>query len=167
MTVRVMPHLERRETTGWAMALGCILALVGCAPKPIPGTTIDDTADNRAILQTLERYRATVENRDASGLLALVSHSFRDTGGTSNPEDDLTYATLQQNLPERLARIQDVHADLDIRAIAVDKDSANAIFYYNLRFRIPSLTTRPQNESDLKQMKLHKEAGQWKIISGI
>jgi hypothetical protein len=32
---------------------------------------------------------------------------------------------------------------------------------------MPSLTSRAQSESDLKQMTLQKEQGLWKIVSGI
>lgn len=148
----------------------CVLALsmaMGCAPKIIPGTNIEDTPDTRAIISVMERFRTALEARDADAVMALVSPTFKDTGGTSNPEDDLDYAMLQKKLPERLNRTSDVRLDIDVRAITMHKNWATAIYYYNARFRMPTLTSRPQNESDLKQMMLKKENGQWKVASGI
>jgi hypothetical protein len=138
----------------------------------LPGTTIEDTPDARAILNVMERYRTALEHGDAQGVLALVSPDFRDTGGTPNPEDDLDYQSLQRVLPQRLGRIQDLHVDIDVRSIDFHKgmatgNEATAIYYYSARFRMPTLTARGQNESDLKQMTFRRENDQWKIVSGL
>jgi hypothetical protein len=100
-------------------------------------------------------------------MLSVVSPSFRESGGTSSPEDDLDYASLAKKLPERLNRAQGVRIDIDVRSITMHKDSATAIYYYNMQFRLPGLSGRPQSESDLKQMTLLKEEGAWKISSGV
>lgn len=144
-----------------------LLLSAACAARRIPGTDLDDTADTRAILQVLEAYRAALEARDADGIIRLVSESFMDDAGTLSPADDLDYAALRQKLPERLAKLQDVEVQISVRKLTIERDAASVIYYYNTRFRIPGLTSKPMNEGDLKQMWLKRVGGDWKIVSGI
>lgn len=147
-----------------ALALG-----VGCAPRLLPGTKIEDTPDTHAILDVMERYRTAVENKDIPGVMALISKKFRDTAGTPTPDDDLDYDSLMRTLPQRLAHVADIKLDLDVRTIHVDREKgvADAIYYYTATFHLPGLNPKGQSEADLKQMWLRHEAGTWKIVSGL
>ena len=146
---------------------GALGLLVGCATRRIPGTDIEDNSNTRAILNVMERYRAALEARDAAAIQGLVSSSFVDDGGTQIPDDDLTFATLPKELPERLAKIEDVKLDMNVRRIVVKDDRAAAIYYWSASFRTPRLTNRAHRESELEQMLLQREDGAWKIVSGI
>src|SRR5712692_1926360 len=137
-----------------------LLAAGGCAARRIPGTDIEDNADTRAILYLLERYRVAVEHKDSNTLIGLVSTSFKDNGGTASPDDDLDYQNLQTKLPQRFARVDDVHLD-------EDQGTASVIYYYNMSFRMPTLSSKLLSESEIKQMLLRREQGQWKIMSGV
>lgn len=148
---------------------------VGCAPKKIPGTEIDDTDDSRQILDIMEAYRKAVETKDAQTIVNLADENFKDDGGTSNPSDDLDYKTLYTVLPERMMKMEDVRLELGIRKIEVSKDkqSARATYTYSTSFRIPSLSTKTQSDGDIKQMNFRRHPGKdskkdvWKIVSGI
>jgi len=139
----------------------------GCAAHRIPGTDIEDNPDTRAILQVLERYRVAVETKDSNTLIGLVSPSFKDNAGTATPDDDLDYGGLQKNLPQRFAKIDDVHLDMNVRKIELKNDIASVIYYYTMSFRMPTLSSKVRTESDIKQMLLRREQGQWKITSGV
>jgi len=146
-----------------------VLFLVGCGAKRIPGTDIEDTDDTRAILAVMERFRSAVEARDVDGVVQLVSESFKDDGGTATPEDDLDYAGLKKHLPERFAKFDDIHLDMSVRKITVypDTGTASVIYYYSMSFKIPHLSNKPRNESDIKEMWFKRDHGQWKITSGV
>lgn len=144
-----------------------LLLSSACAARRIPGTDFEDTSDTRAILQVMEAYRTALEARDAAGIIKLVSESFTDDAGTLSPADDLDYASLREKLPERLAKLEDVEVQISVRKLTVERDTASVIYYYNTRFRIPGLTTKPLNEGDLKQMWLKRVGGDWKIVSGL
>jgi hypothetical protein len=143
--------------------------LLACGARRIPGTDIEDNDDTRAILQVMEQYRTAIEARDAQGVLRLVSESFRDDGGTSNPADRMNYADLQKKLPVELAKLDDVRLDLTVRKIEIEsgKNTASAVYTYNLSFRMPRLTNKPQSESEIKKMWFKRDGKQWKIASGI
>jgi hypothetical protein len=150
------------------LLLACAtLLLAACAPRNIPGTQIADTEDTRAILNVMERYRSGIEARDAKAIQQLVSKSFRDNAGTEDPQDDLTYDNLPQALPTLFSRLDAPRVDLDIRQVNVKNGAATVIYYWNASFRVPSLLDTPQRDSELEQMILQKEDGQWRIVSGI
>ncbi len=161
-TMRPHPLLRR-------LALLCALALVaGCTPKRIPGTDIEDTRETRAILNVMEMYRSAVEARDAQGVAALADPSFKDDGGSATTEDDLDYKTLAPRLAERLSRISDVKLELNVKKILFHEDlTASVIYNYSTSFKMPGLSTRVQNASEIKQMWFKRVGKDWKIASGI
>ena len=144
--------------------------LVGCTPKKIPGTDLDDTSETRQIIDVLQKYRVAVEHKDLDTLLKMADPSFRDDGGSVNPEDDLDYAGLKTRLPERLAKVTDLKLDLTIKRIELDEEEkfARVTYSYQLTFKVPDYTTRTQSENDIKQMVLKRDGSDgWKIASGI
>jgi hypothetical protein len=146
------------------------LAMSGCMPHKLAGTDIDDTSDTRAVLDVVNLYRAAVERRNAQAVIDLTDESFRDDGGSVNPDDDLDYKALYTVLPGRLLKLRDVKLDLTVRRIEFDDDSkkARVTYSYQLTFKVPEYTPRTQTENDIKQMTL-KRVGEnaWKITSGI
>jgi hypothetical protein len=149
------------------LACATLLLAAACGPRNIPGTQIPDTDQSRAVLKVMERYRSALEARDAKALQQLVSKSFRDNGGTEDPQDDLTYDNLPQALPALFARIDSLRVELDIRRVDVRSNGvATVIYYWNASFRVPTLLEAPQRDSELEQMVLEKEDGQRRIVSG-
>lgn len=152
------------------LTVGLMVALSGCLSKKIPGTEIEDTSETRAVLDVVSKYRLAFEKRDAQAIIDLTDETFRDDGGSANPEDDLDYKTLFTALPGRFQRIQDVKLDVTVRRVEFDDDrnAARVTYSYQLSFRMPEYTSRTQGDTDIKQMTL-KRVGEkdWKITSGI
>lgn len=150
------------------LALSVLSLLAACAPKRIPGTEIEDTADTRAILEVMEKYRSALENRDAAAIQALVTKDFREDAGTpSDPEDDLTAANLPAYLENLFKALQSPKVELDVRRVQVSENLAAAVYYWKATWRMPGLNPKPQRDSELEQMVFRREGGTWKIISGI
>jgi hypothetical protein len=145
------------------------LVAPGCTPKKLPGTEIDDTSDTRAVIDVVNAYRQAVEKRNSDAIIALADPSFRDDGGSANPEDDLDYKSLFTLLPARLEKIRDVRLDVTVRKIEFDEDAlkARVTYSYQLSFKMPDYTNRAQTEGDIKQMTLKRVESGWKITSGI
>jgi hypothetical protein len=142
----------------------------GCGARKLPGSDIDDTSDTRAVIDVVNAYRHAVEARNPQALIDMVDESFRDDGGSANPDDDLEYKTLFTALPARFLKVQDVKLDVTVRRIEFDDDvtRARVTYSYQMSFRIPEFTSRTQSETDIKQMTLKRVSDkQWKITSGI
>ena len=150
-----------------ALLLIPLLLTAACASKRIPGTELEDTDDTRAILAVMERYRSALEAKDAKAIQGLVSKDFREDGGTETPDDDLTSANLGEHLANLFGALDNPKVELSVRRVDIRDEVATAIYYWNATWKMPSLTSRGQNDSELEQMVLHKIDGQWKIVSGI
>ncbi len=149
--------------------VGLVLAS-GCGARKLPGSDIDDTTDTRAVIDLVNGYRHAVEGRDSPALIAMIDETFRDDGGSTNPDDDLDFKSLGTALPARFARLSDVKLELTVRRIEFDDDvtRARVTYSYQLSFRLPEFTARTQSETDIKQMTLKRVGDkQWKITSGI
>jgi hypothetical protein len=152
------------------LLLSLVVLGSSCTPRKIPGTDLDDTDDTRAVLDVLQKYRAAVEKKDTEAIIKLADESFRDDGGSANPDDDLDYASLGPKLSARLAKIANVKLDVTVRRIEFDDDSkmARVTYSYQISFNMPDYTQRTQSENDIKQMLLKRVGDQdWKIASGI
>ena len=104
-----------------------LAAALGCGPRRIPGTELEDTGDTRAIIETIARYNSSLEARDANGILALVDPAFRDNAGTLTPDDDIDIERLRTVLPQRLAKLQDVAVRIEIKTIDVDEEKLQSL----------------------------------------
>jgi len=140
---------------------------LGCAHRQIPGTTIDDNSDTRAILGVMERYRNAVETKDVKAIVGLVDKSFKDDGGSTTPDDDLDFETLQKKLTARFLKLDNIRLDIEVRSIMIKENAALAVYFYTTRFDLPGLAQKPLADSDVKQMSFKLVASQWKIVSGI
>jgi ketosteroid isomerase-like protein len=146
------------------LALGLVAAATACGPHHIPGTDLEDTGDTRAIIDTISKYNSALEARDANGILALVHPDFRDNAGTLDPADDIDIQRLRTVLPQRLAKLQDVAVRIEIKAIDVKGDQAQAVYTWVSQFKLGG---KSMTESDIKRMELRRTAQGWKILSGI
>jgi ketosteroid isomerase-like protein len=148
-------------------ALLALVAFAGCARK-IPDTDIEDSTDSRAIVSVIDQYRKALDRRDAAAILALVSRSYFDDAGTSDPSDDLDFAQLSKALPASLKGLSDVKLELAVSKIEVKGDSATADLLYDSRYRVATPRGEvAKRDSDVHRMKLHREDGAWKISSGL
>jgi hypothetical protein len=144
----------------------------GCSVRKIPGTEIEDNDDTRVILSVMEQYRKAVESKNAQTLVDLSDQSFKDDGGSAAPDDDLEYSQMYSVLPARFARFDDIKLELSVRKITIDRElgTAAATYTYSTTFKLPGLSSKPQSESEIKQMTFtlaDKSKRVWKITSGI
>lgn len=148
-------------------ALLLLVAFAGCA-HTIPGTDIADTRDNRAVVAVIDGYRRAMERRDAAAAMALVSPSYFDDAGTGDPSDDLDAAQLARALAETMQRVPTVKLEIAVNRIEVDGDTASAFLFHDSRYRVATPRGEvAKRDSDLYRMTLRREAGSWKITSGL
>lgn len=150
-----------------AAVLAAAVLLSACAARRIPGTEIEDNDETRAIINVMEKYRSSLEARDAEGVLQLISPEFRDDAGTTTPADDVSYEELKQQLPARLGQLDNVRLDVNVRKIEIVGDLAQVVYYYNSSYKLPQLSPRAQSDSDLQMMQLKRVDDDWRIISGL
>ncbi|HEU4383801.1 MAG TPA: hypothetical protein VFR85_09900 [Anaeromyxobacteraceae bacterium] len=145
-----------------------LLAAAAACAKKIPGTEIDDTRDNRAIVAVIDAYRKALDARDSATALTLVSMDYFDDAGTAEATDDLDREALGKVLGETLARMPALKLELAVTRIDVDGDKASAYLYYDSRYRVATPRGEiPKRDSDLSRMTFRREGGFWRIASGL
>jgi hypothetical protein len=149
------------------LALAAVAALA-CAPPRIPGTTIDDTKDTRAVIQVVQDYAGALQRKDAPAILDLVSPNYFDDGGTTDPTDDMDFGRLKETLPKDLAKLDTVRVDMVVRAVEVKGDEATVEIFSDDWYRVATPNGPvPRRDSDISRMRLVRAGQAWKITSGL
>ncbi|MBK7861691.1 MAG: hypothetical protein IPJ65_24360 [Archangiaceae bacterium] len=163
-------HVRRRNVRSRVAGGRCRRGRGGLHSEEDSGTELDDTDDTRDILDVMEKYRTALEKRDAQQIIGLAHESFKDDGGSANPDDDYDYHDLYTKLPATLQRLGDVRLEFNVRKIELSEDSgsARATYTYTASYLLPGLQAKKQSDTEIKQMIFKKvDKHVWKIVSGV
>lgn len=151
----------------WA-ALALLLCMA-CSHNSLPGTTIAETPERRAIFTVLQELRSALEARDGKRLLALVSPRYFEDNGTPSNLDDFGFLELNDHLvTDTLGVAHEVELGMEIYEIVVRGDRAHADMRYALRTRLELPAGRVwDTHRDFNRLELAREQGAWKITSGL
>jgi len=148
-----------------------LAAFAGCSTRYIGNTQVEDTEENRAILQVIEQYRRAVVDRDVQRILDLTSDRFfEDPGTPGDPRDDYDKAGLRTKLEESFSRVQDQDLRIDVRKLhQLDDDKAAVEYRFHLRYRLALPSAEGWREFiDVNRVVLVRENdGRWRFLSGL
>lgn len=141
---------------------------MACPPRYIPGTTIIDNDENRAIVVLIEKYRRAYNEKDVDTIMSLVSKNFYENGGNSDPSDDYNYDGLKKNLTDKFSKTRAQGLEIKIKSIESDKDRVSVRYNYFVKFQMALAGgDRWETASDTAEIIFVKENGEWKIIKGL
>jgi hypothetical protein len=121
------------------VALLFTLALAGCSRVTIPNTDVDDTAENRKIIEFCEEYRRAVENRKIGLLFSLAHPSYYENGGNIDATDDIDYAGLKEFLKDRFDQTRGIRYEIRYRSVSKGpKDTILVDYTYSASYKIPT-----------------------------
>lgn len=170
-----MTHTPRRSFWKTSTRIACAIALAAlsaCKPALLPGTSIEDTPDNREVLAFMEQYRTAVESRSAENVLKLVASDYWEDSGTPDQRDDYGIEKLQRDLAERLSHTRAIHLELRIQHVEPDDASLRVDYRYLQR----ALLAMPAGEqwvshSDVNRIVLRRkstaEGSAFEIVAGL
>lgn len=122
-----------------ALALGLTLALAGCGSRYIPNTDVEDTDQNRRVIEFCEQYRHAVEMKNVPLLLKLADPKYYEDGGNTDATDDLDIAGLQDYLKERFKETRGIRYEIRYRRVTEGKAKNLLIDYtYSASYKIPT-----------------------------
>lgn len=141
---------------------------MACPPRYIPGTTIIDNDENRAIVVLIEKYRRAYDEKDVDTIMSLVSKDFYENGGNSDPSDDYNYEGLKKNLIDKFSKTRAQGLEIRIKSIESDRDRVSVRYNYFVKFQMALASgDRWETASDTAEIIFVKENGEWKIIKGL
>ncbi len=155
-----------------------VVGLSACSGSlnTIRGTTIEATQENEQIIDVLERYRQRLQQRDAAGVLALVSPNYHEDSGTPAAEDDYGYDQLKTIISDRMTRLRTVRYGLEYRKIHVKqldktKRVAEVEVYIDASFQLASGreggNDRYKRITEYNKLELENDGKRWLIVHGL
>ena len=146
-----------------------IALMVGCAHSTIPGTDIEDTQDNRSVLQVLNQLRDALQARDADTVLSFISPTYFEDMGTIDNKDDFGFEEFKATLlNDNIEKIAELYLKIDVHDVQVEGDQAFIDIRYRSRAKLslPSGNTWTQ-DSDFTRVNFLREDGRWLVASGL
>ena len=144
------------------------ISAIGCAHSKIPQTNIDDTPENREILEIVTTYKNAMESLDADAIISLVSPRYFENNGNTDRGDDYDYAQLREQLARDFDRTKRIQLLLRIDNIVVEEDKAYAYiqFTYRAQSEYPA-GMKWKTDSDKTRIEFENSDGKWLIIAGL
>lgn len=122
-----------------AALLALAAPLAGCAGHYIPNTDVEDTSENRKLVQFCERYRHAVEQKDVGALLKMAAPNYYEDGGNVDAADDLDLAGLKAYLTSKYQDAAAIRYEIRYRRVVRDNDLIFVDYTYSASYRIPGL----------------------------
>jgi hypothetical protein len=140
-----------------------------CKARCVPGTDVEDTAENRRVLAFCERYRKGLVDKDIPALLALASPDYRDGGGTPDPDDDIDFAGLRSFFETTLGRIDKIRVEMRYTNVREQNDGVVVVEFtmatsYTFAAAPGAWQDQPPRQGRLA---LERDARSFKILRGM
>jgi hypothetical protein len=144
------------------------LWLTACNHDVIPNTTVEDTEENRKVVDFVELYRNAVEKRDEVALGKLASENYFDDMGTPAGDDDMDREALLVGLKRMREEILAARYQISYRAVTYVQDRVLVDIVYTGWFKVQT-TDGPQWRRRLEphRMVLQREKESYSILSGM
>ena len=156
---------------GWVAGLMLAAGSTGCATHYIPNTDVEDTDDNRQIVQFCERYRKALEMKDTSQLLNMASPRYYEDGGNVDPSDDMDFDGLRAWLDTRFQETTAIRYEIRYRRIDYgEARKVQVLFTYSASWRIPGLKQddwRHKVSDNRLELEYDNESKSFKITAGM
>jgi len=155
--------------TRFTLVAALLFCALGCDTKTIPNTRVEDTEENREIIDFVEKYRHAVEERNSAQLLQMASKFYYDDMGTPRGEDDVDYDGLKAGLERLRTEVLSARYQISYRGLSyASNDQMLVDLLYTGWFKV-NTTEGPQWRRRLEphRIVLAREGGQLRIVSGM
>jgi hypothetical protein len=170
MNPSVLPSLLRKRLfTLLLLVPAAVASLPGCNQQLIPNTDLEDTAENRSLVEFCELYRHAVERRDIDKLLSLAHPDYYEDGGNVDATDDLDYAGLKTYLESEFVRARAIRYEIHYRRIEKnDRNGWDVDYTYSASYKLPEGETEVwHREVAENQLVLIAAGDSFRILSGM
>jgi len=131
---------------------------------------VEDTPDNRSVIDVLVAYKQALEERNVEGIMSLCSPRFYETTAMADPSDDYSYSELaRKGAADTFKRLKEVRVELEIKEVQVadKKARADMRFVYQAKMSLPA-GEKWHADTELNRVELERDKeGHWKITKGL
>jgi hypothetical protein len=125
---------------GFIYPLLFAVATSACAGHYIPNTDVEDTDQNRKVIEFCEQYRHAVELRNVPTLLTLADPRYYEDGGNADASDDLDYAGLREYLEGRFKDTRAIRYEIRYRRVGEGRKERSIYvdYTFSASYKIPT-----------------------------
>jgi len=147
-----------RSVAPVALAL-VTLVVSACATHYIPNTDVEDTEDNRRVVQFCEKYRKSVENRDVGQLMTLVSKGYYEDGGNVDAQDDLDFEGFRKYMIDEFRKSKAIRYEIRYRRVIFSKEKQRVFvdYTYSASYKIPGPDDKEEWRRTVSENRLELE----------
>lgn len=143
--------------------------LVGCATTYIPNTNVEDSPENRKVIEFCEGYRHAIEEKDSAKLLSMISPRYHGRKIGLVSDDDTDYDTLKDLLANSFPQTKSIRYEIKYKEVIFAENNHVYVNYkYSASYRVPTEHGEEWHHkvSD-NQLDLVPEGQSFKIIAGM
>ena len=152
---------------GWLFV--AVTALAGCSTTFIPNTTVEDTSDNRKVIQFCEDYRHAVEDKNIGRLMSMVSPRYHEDGGNTIDDDDMDVDGLKEYLTTTFVKTAGIRYEIRYRRVTFTETSKVYVDYTyagSFKIAVPKGFEWRHTVAD-NRLELIPDGETYKIIAGM
>jgi hypothetical protein len=122
------------------MIVVLVLTTSACATAKILNTDLEDSPENRKVVEFCESYRHAVEERNVPLLLKLASDRYYEDGGNTNVEDDIDFNGLKDYLSTKFLQTKAIRYEIRYRKVSVtERNDVYVDYTFSASYRIPGV----------------------------
>lgn len=145
------------------------LWLTACATQNIPNTRVEDTPENREVIEFVEEYRTAIEKLDTEKLRSLASPDYFDDMGTPGGDDDVDYAGLVAALDRVRDGVHDARYQISYRGVTyAEHERVLVDVLYTGWFKVETTDgSQWRRRLEPHRLVLGRDSGKYRILSGM
>ncbi|HEX3769634.1 MAG TPA: hypothetical protein VHV30_02160 [Polyangiaceae bacterium] len=149
------------------VVLGAITS--ACGKQYIPNTDVEDTGDNRQVIEFCETYRHALEDKNVAQLVKLMSPGYFEDGGNTKPEDDADYDAIRGFLTGDFLKTTGIRYEIRYRRITFTPRNHIYIDYtYAAAWKLPGAKNDEWHHAVAdNRLDLVRDADSFKIVAGM
>ena len=144
-------------------------SLLGCSTHFITNTDVEDTPDNRKIVEFCERYRKAIERKDIPALLELASADYYENGGNVDATDDIDYAGLDEYLRTKFSdEVAAIRYEIRYRRVVRDQEYVFVDYTYSGSYRLQTDSgDKWRSTVEENRLELVSDGDGYRIVAGM
>ena len=155
-----------------SVIVACLAFVGACKPELIPGTTVEDSEENRQVLAFLTLYQQAMQNRSSDDVVKLCAADYFEDNGNSDPKDDYNIDGLRSKLTEHFKMTKELTLEVYVQTVDRADPALVAVAY---RFNTRALVSFPAGDKWLTATEVNKiklravadDANGFRIVSGL
>lgn len=149
--------------------LGLALSGFACSRPFIPNTDVEDTGDNRGVIQFCEKYRHALEDKNVGEVLKLMSPGYFEDGGNSKAGDDADFDKIREFLTGDFLKTSGIRYEIRYRRVTFTENSHIFVDYtYAAAWKLPGVKGDEWHHQVAdNRLDLVHDGDSYKIVSGM